>query len=363
MRNKRIIFSGGGTGGHIYPAISIANELLLNDKNLEILFIGANNKMEMKIIPEHGFDILGLWISGYDRKNFLKNLLLPFKILVSFFQSILIIKNFKPQLVIGTGGYASGPILYVANLLKTPSLIQEQNSYPGITNRILSKKVSKICVSYENLDRFFPKEKIIKTGNPVRQNILKCNDFFEEAINYFKLDSNKKIMLVVGGSLGSKEINKAIYSIKDYFKFINLQVIWQCGRLYYDYYNKKIKEDYIRLYDYIENIDYAYSACDFIISRAGASSVSELSIVGKPVIFIPSPNVAENHQLKNAKEIIRHDAAILVKENEINILKSKINDLNSSSQLRNKLSRNIKRLSEPNATKKIVNEINKLLVQ
>jgi UDP-N-acetylglucosamine--N-acetylmuramyl-(pentapeptide) pyrophosphoryl-undecaprenol N-acetylglucosamine transferase len=363
MRNKRIIFSGGGTGGHIYPAISIANELLLNDKNLEILFIGANNKMEMKIVPEHGFDILGLWISGYDRKNFLKNLLLPFKILVSFFQSILIIKNFKPQLVIGTGGYASGPILYVANLLKTPSLIQEQNSYPGITNRILSKKVNKICVSYENLDRFFPKEKIIKTGNPVRQNILKCNDSFEEAINYFKLDSNKKIMLVVGGSLGSKEINKAIYSIKDYFKFINLQVIWQCGRLYYDYYNKKIKEDYIRLYDYIENIDYAYSACDFIISRAGASSVSELSIVGKPVIFIPSPNVAENHQLKNAKEIIRHDAAILVKENEINILKSKINDLNSSSQLRNKLSRNIKRLSEPNATKKIVNEINKLLVQ
>ena len=363
MRNKRIIFSGGGTGGHIYPAISIANELLLNDKNLEILFIGANNKMEMKIVPEHGFDILGLWIAGYDRKNFLKNLLLPFKILVSFFQSILIIKNFKPQLVIGTGGYASGPILYVANLLKTPSLIQEQNSYPGITNRILSKKVNKICVSYENLDRFFPKEKIIKTGNPVRQNILKCNDSFEEAINYFKLDSNKKIMLVIGGSLGSKEINKAIYSIKDYFKFINLQVIWQCGRLYYDYYNKKIKEDYIRLYDYIENIDYAYSACDFIISRAGASSVSELSIVGKPVIFIPSPNVAENHQLKNAKEIIRHDAAILVKENEINILKSKINDLNSSSQLRNKLSRNIKRLSEPNATKKIVNEINKLLVQ
>ena len=363
MRNKRIIFSGGGTGGHIYPAISIANELLLNDKNLEILFIGANNKMEMKIVPEHGFDILGLWITGYDRKNFLKNLLLPFKILVSFFQSILIIKNFKPQLVIGTGGYASGPILYVANLLKTPSLIQEQNSYPGITNRILSKKVNKICVSYENLDRFFPKEKIIKTGNPVRQNILKCNDSFEEAINYFKLDSNKKIMLVIGGSLGSKEINKAIYSIKDYFKFINLQVIWQCGRLYYDYYNKKIKEDYIRLYDYIENIDYAYSACDFIISRAGASSVSELSIVGKPVIFIPSPNVAENHQLKNAKEIIRHDAAILVKENEINILKSKINDLNSSSQLRNKLSRNIKRLSEPNATKKIVNEINKLLVQ
>ena len=198
--------------------------------------------MEIKIIPEHGFDILGLWISGYDRKNFLKNFLLPFKILVSFFQSILIIKNFKPQLVIGTGGYASGPILYVANLLKTPSLIQEQNSYPGITNRILSKKVSKICVSYENLDRFFPKEKIIKTGNPVRQNILKCNDSFEEAINYFKLDSNKKIMLVVGGSLGSKEINKAIYSIKDYFKFINLQVIWQCGRLYYDYYNKKSKK-------------------------------------------------------------------------------------------------------------------------
>ena len=363
MRNKRIIFSGGGTGGHIYPAISIANELLLNDKNLEILFIGANNKMEMKIVPKHGFDILGLWISGYDRKNFLKNLLLPFKILVSFFQSILIIKNFKPQLVIGTGGYASGPILYVANLLKTPSLIQEQNSYPGITNRILSKKVSKICVSYENLDRFFPKEKIIKTGNPVRQNILKCNDFFEEAINYFKLDSNKKTMLVIGGSLGSKEINKAIYSIKDYLKFINLQVVWQCGRLYYDYYNKKIKEDYIKLYDYIENIDYAYSACDFIISRAGASSVSELSIVGKPVIFIPSPNVAENHQLKNATEIIRHDAAILVEENEINILKSKLNDLNSSSQLRNELSRNIKRLSEPDATKKIVNEINKLLEQ
>ncbi len=204
MNIKRIILSGGGTGGHIYPAITIASELLLRDKNSEILFVGANNKMEMKIVPKYGFYILGLWISGFNRTNFLKNILVPLKLLISLFQSLIIIKRFKPNVVIGTGGYASGPIVYVANLLNIPTLIQEQNSLPGITNKLLSKRVNKICVAYENLEKYFPKNKIVLTGNPVRSNISEHSDLFDKGIEFFDLDPNKKTMLVIGGSLGSR---------------------------------------------------------------------------------------------------------------------------------------------------------------
>ena len=224
---------------------------------------------------------------------------------------MLIIKRFSPNVVIGTGGYASGPILYVANLLKIPTLIQEQNSYPGITNKLLSKKVNTVCVAYNYLDKYFPKDKIKLTGNPVRSSIAENSDFFEKGMEYFGLNPNKKTMLVIGGSLGSGEINKAIYTIQDYLKYINLQVIWQCGKLYFEEYKQKNIHSEIRLYDYLDKIDLAYSVSDFIISRAGASSVSELSIVGKPVIFIPSPNVAEDHQLKNAKSIAENEAALL----------------------------------------------------
>ena len=361
MNRNRIILSGGGTGGHIYPAISIAGELLFRDKNSEILFVGANNKMEMQIVPKYGFDILGLWISGFNRTNFLKNILVPLKLLISVFQSLIIIKKFKPNVVIGTGGYASGPIMYVANLLNIPTLIQEQNSYPGITNKLLSKRVNKICVSYENLEKYFPKNKIVITGNPVRSNISKYSDLFDKGIKSFDLNANKKTMLVIGGSLGSREINKAIYSIQDYLKYINLQVIWQCGKLYYKEYKQKTISSDIKLYDFLDDIALAYSVSDFIISRAGASSVSELSIVGKPVIFIPSPNVAEDHQLKNAKAVVQNEGAILVEEKNIDDLKKRISELNSSSQLRNKLSKNIKKTAFTNATSDIVDEINKLI--
>ena len=361
MNRNRIILSGGGTGGHIYPAISIASELLFRDKNSEILFVGANHKMEMQIVPKYGFDILGLWISGFNRTNFLKNILVPLKLLISVFQSLIIIKKFKPNVVIGTGGYASGPIIYVANLLNIPTLIQEQNSYPGITNKLLSKRVNKICVSYENLEKYFPKNKIVITGNPVRSNISKYSDLFDKGIKSFDLNANKKTMLVIGGSLGSREINKAIYSIQDYLKYINLQVIWQCGKLYYEEYKQKDISSDIKLYNFLDDIALAYSVSDFIISRAGASSVSELSIVGKPVIFIPSPNVAEDHQLKNAMVLVKNEGALLVEEKNINDLKKSISQLNSSSELRNKLSKNIKKTAFTNATSDIVDEINKLI--
>ena len=362
MDRKRIILSGGGTGGHIYPAISIANEIKSRDNNSEILFVGAKDKMEMNIVPIHGFKILGLWISGFNRINIFKNLLVPFKLLVSIFQAIIIIKKFNPNVVVGTGGYASGPTLFVANLFKIPTLIQEQNSYPGITNKILSKKVKTICVAYKNLDKFFPKNKLVLTGNPVRSTISSNSDYFDESINYFKLDNNKKTLLVVGGSLGSREINKAIYSMIDYLEYLNLQVIWQCGKLYYDHYKSKVDSENIKLYDFIDQINLAFSVSDFIVSRAGASSVSELSIVGKPVIFIPSPNVAENHQLKNAEAIVNNEAAILVEEKNLKEdLKKKISMLNSSSELRNKLSKNIKKLAFVNATNDIVDEIKKIM--
>ena len=361
MNLKRIIFSGGGTGGHIYPAISIANELISRDGNSEILFIGSKNKMEMRIVPNYGFKIFGLWISGFNRKNYIKNIFLPLKLIVSLLQSFIIIKKFKPNIVIGTGGYASGPVMYVANLLKIPTLIQEQNSYPGITNKLLCNRVNKICVAYKNLDKFFPKNKIVLTGNPVRLNILKNSNLFDDGIEFFDLDSDKKTMLVIGGSLGSREINKAIYSIKEYFRYINLQVIWQCGKLYYNEYKQKDISYDIKLYDFLDKIDLAYSVADFIVSRAGASSVSELSIVGKPVIFIPSPNVAENHQLENSLAIVKNEGALLIEEKNIEDLKKMISELNSSSNLRNKLSKNIKKTAYINATNDIVDEIKKLL--
>ena len=362
MDRKRIILSGGGTGGHIYPAISIANEIKNRDNNSEILFVGAKDKMEMNIVPIHGFKILGLWISGFNRKNIFKNLLVPFKLLISIFQAIIIIKKFNPNIVVGTGGYASGPTLFVANLFKIPTLIQEQNSYPGITNKILSKKVKTICVAYKNLEKFFPKNKLVLTGNPVRSTISSNSDYFDESINYFKLDNNKKTLLVVGGSLGSREINKAVYSMVDYLEYLNLQVIWQCGKLYYDDYKSKVDSENIKLYDFIDQINLAFSVSDFIVSRAGASSVSELSIVGKPVIFIPSPNVAENHQLKNAEAIVNNEAAILIEEKNLKEdLKKEISMLNSSSELRNKLSKNIKKLAFLNATNDIVDEIKKIM--
>ncbi|MCB0462069.1 MAG: undecaprenyldiphospho-muramoylpentapeptide beta-N-acetylglucosaminyltransferase [Flavobacteriaceae bacterium] len=361
-KSYRIILSGGGTGGHIYPAISIANELKSRFPDSEFLFVGAKGKMEMEKVPQAGYNIEGLWISGIQRKLTLKNLSFPFKLTISLLRSQKILKQFKPDVAIGTGGFASGPLLQVATSKGIPSLIQEQNSYPGITNRFLGKKANKICVAYDGLERFFPADKIIKTGNPVRQDLLSLEDKSIEAKDFFQLKHNKITLLVLGGSLGAKRINELIVKKLDFFQEQNVQIIWQCGKLYYQDY--KIYNDVkdIQVHAFLNRMDMAYAASDIIISRAGASSVSELCIVGKPVIFIPSPNVAEDHQTKNANAIVEKDGAILIKEEDLDVdFENKFSLLNSSKERQELLSKNIKKLALVNATKDIADEVEKLL--
>ena len=362
MRNQKFIISGGGTGGHIFPAISIADELKSRFSHSDILFVGSRDRMEMVKVPAHGYEIKGLWISGLNRKFTLNNLLFPFKLIFSLIQSLIIILRFKPDAVVGTGGFASGPIVFVASLLRVPSLIQEQNSYPGITNRILAGMVKKICVSYTGLDKYFPNSKIKITGNPVRNNIRNHNSKYDEGIQLFNLDINRKTLLIIGGSQGSKEINKHVFNCIEFFNYINIQVIWQCGKMYYNQYKELVSSDNIKIYPFLERIDLAFSVSDYIVSRAGAGSISELSIVGKPVIFIPSPNVAEDHQTKNAQSLVDKQAAILIHEKDLETeFKKMIMELNSSRDLQNKLSKNIKGLAFENATRDIVNEVEKLL--
>ncbi|WP_272151164.1 undecaprenyldiphospho-muramoylpentapeptide beta-N-acetylglucosaminyltransferase [Tenacibaculum aiptasiae] len=357
-----IIISGGGTGGHIYPAIAIANEIKVRYPGANILFVGAKDKMEMEKVPQAGYDIEGLWISGIQRKLTAKNLLFPFKLLSSLWKAHRIIRKFKPDVAIGTGGFASGPTLMVANKKGIPTLIQEQNSYPGITNKLLSKKAGKICVAYENLERFFPEEKIIKTGNPVRQDLLFIHTKDEEGKEFFELDSKKKTILVLGGSLGARKINQLIEANLEFFKEQKVQLIWQCGRLYFEEYQKYNELENVQVYQFLNRMDLAYAAADFIVSRAGASSVSELCIVGKPTIFIPSPNVAEDHQTKNAKSIADKHGAILVKEKELDTFPIVLETLLKDEGKQQSLSENINELALPNATSDIVNEIEKLII-
>jgi UDP-N-acetylglucosamine--N-acetylmuramyl-(pentapeptide) pyrophosphoryl-undecaprenol N-acetylglucosamine transferase len=361
-KGHRIILSGGGTGGHIYPAISIANELKLRFPDSEFLFVGARDKMEMEKVPEAGYKIEGLWISGIQRKLTIKNLSFPFKLIVSLLRSRKILKQFKPDVVIGTGGFASGPLLQMATVKGIPSLIQEQNSYPGITNKLLGKKANKICVAYDGLERFFPTSKIIKTGNPVRQDLLSLEDKSIEAKDFFGLKHNKITLLVLGGSLGARRINELIVKKLDFFEEQNVEIIWQCGKLYFKEYKiyGNIKD--VQVHAFINRMDMAYAASDIIISRAGAGSVSELCIVGKPVIFIPSPNVAEDHQTKNANAIVEKDGAILIKEGDLDVdFENNFALLNSSKEKQELLSKNIKKLALINATKDIVDEVEKLL--
>jgi UDP-N-acetylglucosamine--N-acetylmuramyl-(pentapeptide) pyrophosphoryl-undecaprenol N-acetylglucosamine transferase len=318
--------------------------------------------MEMEMVPKAGYKIIGLWISGIQRKLTIKNLMFPFKLISSLWKARKIIKNFKPDVSIGTGGFASGPLLKVATSLGIPSLIQEQNSYPGITNKLLSKKVDKICVAYDNLDRFFPPEKLIKTGNPVRQDLLDIQDKLDEGMEYFGLQKGKQTLLVLGGSLGSKRINQLIQKEIDYFLTNNIQVIWQCGKLYYEAYKLDGHNKHIKLHAYLNRMDLAYAVADFIISRAGASSVSELCIVGKPVIFIPSPNVAEDHQTKNALSVSGKEAALLIKEEDLDVdFENKFTQLIKSKEKQDLLGNNIKKLALINATKQIADEVDKLL--
>ncbi|PTM03837.1 MAG: undecaprenyldiphospho-muramoylpentapeptide beta-N-acetylglucosaminyltransferase [Bacteroidetes bacterium] len=356
------MLSGGGTGGHIYPAVAIADELKSRYPDAEFLFVGASDRMEMDKVPQAGYKIEGLWISGIQRKLTLKNLAFPFKLLISLLRSKKIVKTFKPDVVIGTGGFASGPLLQVATSRKIPSLIQEQNSYPGITNKLLSKKVNTICVAYEGLEKFFPKEKIRLTGNPIRKDLLEVKSKQVEGKDVFKLIHSKHTLLVLGGSLGARRVNQLIEANLDTFKALNVQVIWQCGKLYYQQYKLYNELDNVQVHAFLNNMDMAYAAADIIISRAGAISVSELCIVGKPVIFIPSPNVAEDHQTKNAKAVADKNAAILIREKDLESdFKNQFTELISNEEKRKELSKNIEALALINATNDIVNEVEKLL--
>ncbi|SCY98168.1 UDP-N-acetylglucosamine-N-acetylmuramylpentapeptide N-acetylglucosamine transferase [Flavobacterium anhuiense] len=361
MTKYKFILSGGGTGGHIYPAIAIANELKLQFPDAEFLFVGAKDKMEMQKVPQAGYEIKGLWIAGLQRKLTLQNLMFPLKLASSLLESKRIIKKFKPNVVIGTGGFASGPLLQAAGSAGIPTVVQEQNSYPGITNKLLSKKANAICVAYQNLERFFPKEKIVLTGNPVRQDLIDIESKRDEAIVFYGLDPNKKTLLVLGGSLGARRINQLIEKELQNFLSQDVQVIWQCGKLYFEEY-KKYNQPNVKVVDFIERMDFVYAASDVIISRAGASSVSELCLVGKPVIFIPSPNVAEDHQTKNAQAIVDAKGAILLKESELDsqfsiVFEALLKDHGKQKQL----SDNIKKLAKPKATQDIVAEIVKLI--
>jgi len=362
MGKLKFILSGGGTGGHIYPAIAIANELKFRFPDAEFLFVGAQDKMEMQKVPQAGYKIKGLWIAGLQRRLTFQNAMFPVKLLTSLLKARTIISDFKPNVVIGTGGFASGPLMQVAAIAGIPTVIQEQNSYPGITNKLLAKKANKICVAYDGLERFFPKNKMVLTGNPVRRDLLDIDDKRKDALGYFNLDVNKKTVLVLGGSLGARRVNQLIAKEIVGFSAQGVQVIWQCGKLYFEEYKHFSENENIQVLSFIDRMDLVYAAADIVISRAGASSVSELCIIGKPVIFIPSPNVAEDHQTKNAKAVVDKGGAILIKESELDTQFNKtFSNLLADENLQQSLSENIKKLAKVNATEDIVEEIIKLI--
>ncbi|MFN5444588.1 MAG: undecaprenyldiphospho-muramoylpentapeptide beta-N-acetylglucosaminyltransferase [Crocinitomicaceae bacterium] len=362
---NRVVISGGGTGGHIFPAIAIANEIKNKYPDAEILFVGAKGKMEMEKVPQAGYKIVGLPITGFQRRLAFSNFILPFKLLYSLIKAYLLLKSFKPEVVIGVGGYASGPILRIASFASIPTMVQEQNSFPGKTNRILSKVVKKICVAYDGLEKFFPKEKMVFTGNPVRNEMVSINGKREEAISFFGLDSNKKTILVIGGSLGARTLNESIENAKTLVLENQVQVLWQCGKFYYPQYKEKVEEFKkagIHLNEFIFKMDLAYACADVIISRAGAISVSELTLIGKPVILVPSPNVSDDHQTKNALALVNKSAALLVKDSEAkNSLFKEAIDLLQSQDKASQLASNCLSLGIPNAAERIVNEIENII--
>lgn len=362
----KIIISGGGTGGHIFPAISIANAIKQKVPEAEILFVGAEGRMEMQRVPAAGYEIKGLPICGFDRKNLLKNISVLFKIWKSQRMAKKIIKDFKPMAAVGVGGYASGPTLNQCAAMGIPCLIQEQNSYAGVTNKLLAKKAEKICVAYEGMERFFPADKIILTGNPVRQAILDTKLTREEAIKQFGLDPSKKTILFVGGSLGARTINESILRHLDLLENGDVQVIWQTGK----YYSAQIAEELkkankeypmLKVTDFISDMGAAYKAADLVISRSGASSISEFCLIGKPVILVPSPNVAEDHQTKNTMALVNKDAALYVKDAEApdTLLQLAINTVKDAARL-SSLSENIKKLGLKDSADIIADEVIKL---
>lgn len=355
MSGKRFIISGGGTGGHIFPAIAIANMLKKQVPDCEILFVGANDRMEMQRVPEAGYEIKGLTIAGFQRGKILSNLGLPFKVINSLSAARSIIKEFKPAAAIGVGGYASGPLLMAASLAGVPCIIQEQNSFAGITNKILARRAKKICVAYEGMESVFPKEKIVLTGNPIRAEIIHDDISRKDAYSYFDLDENKKTILIIGGSLGARTINESIYAYADKIKGTGTQLLWQTGKVWA---KENPDTENIHQTQFIVRMDYAYAAADIIISRAGALSIAELQNIGKPVILVPSPNVTEDHQTHNAMALVNKNAAVLVRDSEakeklMDVAMQLLNDETRKSELSN----NIKKMAITDAAERIVREI------
>ena len=362
----KIIISGGGTGGHIFPAIAIADCLKKRFPQADILFIGAKNRMEMDRVPKAGYPIEGLWISGFKRELSLDNLSFPFKLLSSMINARRIIKRFQPDVVIGVGGFASGPTMKTASSLGIPIVIQEQNSFPGVTNKLVAKKAEKICVAYNDMDRWFPKDKIVLTGNPLRNNIKPLDDQKEECRKFFDLNPDKKTILLVGGSQGALGINKGISAMLDTFKNNDYQMIWQTGTHYYDKAVEEVKnnglQNRIKCTVFIDRMDMAYAAADVVISRAGAMSISELSLLRKAVVFVPLPTAAEDHQTKNAMSLVKENAALMVKnsETETEMLPT-VFALMENEERQNEMKDNIAKFAKPNAAEDIVNQIEKII--
>jgi len=367
-KTLRIIISGGGTGGHIFPAISIANALKALRSDTEILFVGALGRMEMERVPQAGYKIVGLPICGFDRKHPLKNIKVMFKIWKSQRMAKRIIKEFKPMAAVGVGGYASGPTLNVAAKRGIPCLIQEQNSYAGVTNKLLAKKAQRICVAYEGMERFFPAEKIMLTGNPVRQDLIESDLTPEEARRQMGLDPNRKTLLIVGGSLGARTLNESVLQHLDEIAGSSVQVVWQTGKYYSHEIAERLKQtqqpDNLKVMDFISNMSQAYRAADLAVSRAGASSISEFCLIGKPVILVPSPNVAEDHQTKNAMALASRDAAIMVRDADAQetLVPLALKTIQDDSRLA-VLSQNIKQMALPGSAEIIAREVIKLATQ
>ncbi|MFZ6013136.1 MAG: undecaprenyldiphospho-muramoylpentapeptide beta-N-acetylglucosaminyltransferase [Bacteroidota bacterium] len=361
----RLIISGGGTGGHIFPAIAIANAFRERHPDARILFVGAKGRMEMNRVPEAGYEIVGLWISGLQRKLTWSNLLFPVKLIVSYLKANSIVKRFRPHAVVGTGGFASGPVMMAATRSGIPSMIQEQNSFAGLANKQVAHKVSKVCVAYEGMEKYFPKEKIVLTGNPVRKDILNVSEKREKALAHFGLLNTSKTLLIIGGSLGARTINESIIGSFEKILDAKIQVIWQTGKGYYDLYKARL-EKYdlmrIRVQDFVREMDLAYAAADVVISRSGALAVSELCIAKKPCILVPSPNVAEDHQTKNAMALVEKNAALMGADKDArNTLVDEALKLLYDQQQASRLCENIAKLARPEATSAIVNVIEKLV--
>ena len=364
-KSPRLIVSGGGTGGHIFPAIAIADAFKRRHPDAEILFVGAKGKMEMERVPQAGYPIEGLWISGFKRELSLDNLSFPFKLISSLCKAKKILKKFKPDMVVGVGGFASGPIMRKATKLHIPVVIQEQNSFPGVTNKIVAPKAAKICVAYENMEKWFPKDKIVLTGNPLRNNVVSTDGKHDEGARFFGLDPQKPIILLVGGSQGAMGINKGISAKLAMFKDVDYQMIWQTGKHYVEQAQKEVDElrlgERVKPVVFIDRMDLAYASADVVISRAGAMSISELSLVGKAVVFVPLPTAAEDHQTKNAMSLVQKDAAMIVKNDETpeKLIPTVFELLNDKEKI-NKMQENIAKFARPNAAEDIVNELDKI---